>query len=157
MKILSILFLVFSASAYKEKSPEPTKDPLWVMLKCYGPKNGTFWMSMGHLHTSDSTETTYFATELIYFPNYQSAQAERLGYFFDLKKSMSLIQIRVRPKGMSVEFPSKNGEQKNLVQLIQMGDERNAYMGNWTLSETGKGDVMDQAACQIYNAMETNK
>lgn len=152
MKILSLLFLVFSASAYKEKSPEPTKDPLWVMLKCYGPKNGTFWVSMGHLHTSNSPDTTYFATELIYFPVHQSAQSERLGYFFDFKKSLSLIQIHVRPKGLRVEFPSKNGEQKNLVQIIQMGDERNAYMGNWTLSEAGKNDVMDQVACQIYNA-----
>lgn len=146
MKYLGFFFILLgslSVNALPAAAPAPR---LFELMKCSSLKIGTLWASFGHLRRSGSEEITYFPTEIVYFgPDFSARMV------YDKLDDALKVDVAVRSGGyhLGMEVPKGDGvTQKHLLQL-RLYDPRvsNAFIGNWTVSEPGKADVMDLVAC----------
>lgn len=142
---LGLMIVSFVAQADLSKAPRVE------MMKCYAPENGTVWMSFGHLVRWDSDQLETFVAEVAYFP--VSGNPYRKVYW-KYQESLDEIQVRVREKGLAVEFQSSAeelGQIQHVIQLVKDEKSPSSYHGNWRSTGLQTGQVSNsQAGCTVH-------
>jgi hypothetical protein len=131
--------------AYALPLPMPATKP-FELVKCTSQKNGTLWMSFGHLLRSGEDQLVYFPTEIALFAKgYTSRQV-----FLNLDEALK-VEVAVGPGRIRLNFTTRkeNGTtRREYLTLIQsVRGNPSAFMGNWSATEEGGEAVMDLVAC----------
>jgi hypothetical protein len=149
MKTLLLTFCLTLGFALPQANALPLPMPVakpFELMKCTSQKNGTLWMSFGHLLRSGEDQLIYFPTEIVLFAkDYTSRQV-----FMKLDEALK-VEVNVGPGRIRLNFTThkENGKtRQEYITLIQsVKDNPNAFLGNWSATEEGGDTVMDLAAC----------
>lgn len=137
-KLFFVLLLALSTSAQA-----------FELMKCTSRRSGTIWGSFGHLYRSGEDKVIHFPTEIVLFGSDVNGRL----LFPTLEEALKIPMTADDAVGrMHLEFsvPKGAGVQNHLLQIFRYDPRnKNGYMGNWTISEAGQPDRMDEAACSL--------
>lgn len=126
-----------------------TNAHAFELMKCNSMENGTVWASFGKFWESGKDKPQYFPTEAVVFGKDFSARK----VYVDLKEALKVeVEVPDAENRIRFNFTVTDGQrqQTHLLQIQKFDPSvPNGFMGNWTVSETGKKDQMGMAACTV--------
>lgn len=143
--ILFVILAFFPLFAHALPKPIQPNDRPFDMMKCTSIKNGTLWVSFGHMMRSGEDKITYFPTEIALFASSFTARK-----VYSIEEALK-VNMQVELGRMRLGFTLPRGSEPARTEYITLlANDRNnpgSYMGNWAATEPGQESVMDLVSC----------